>query len=37
VTPSLEIIIRIGSAARVFLIMALWEWAAPRRRLIAGR
>ena len=36
-SPSLEIIVRIGGAALVFSVMALWEWGAPRRRLAAGR
>jgi len=36
-TPNLEILVRVGGAALVFAIMALWEWSAPRRRLVAGR
>jgi sterol desaturase/sphingolipid hydroxylase (fatty acid hydroxylase superfamily) len=36
-TPQLEIIVRVGGAALVFAIMALWEWYAPRRRLSVGR
>ncbi len=36
-SPNLEIVVRIGGAALVFSAMALWEWAAPRRRLVAGR
>jgi sterol desaturase/sphingolipid hydroxylase (fatty acid hydroxylase superfamily) len=36
-TAHLEIIVRVGAAALVFSAMALWEWAAPRRRLEAGR
>lgn len=36
-SPSLEIIVRIGGAALVFTVMALWEWRAPRRRLAGGR
>jgi sterol desaturase/sphingolipid hydroxylase (fatty acid hydroxylase superfamily) len=36
-TVNLEIIVRVGAAASVFSAMALWEWAAPRRRLEAGR
>jgi sterol desaturase/sphingolipid hydroxylase (fatty acid hydroxylase superfamily) len=35
--PSLEIAVRAGAYAVVFAGMALWEWAAPRRRLTAGR
>jgi len=34
---NLEIILRIGGAALVFSVTALWEWAAPRRQLVAGR
>jgi sterol desaturase/sphingolipid hydroxylase (fatty acid hydroxylase superfamily) len=36
-SPGLEIAIRVGGAAAVFAAMALWEWFAPRRRLVAGR
>ena len=36
-SPSLEIAVRVGSYAVVFGAMALWEWLAPRRRLVAGR
>jgi len=36
-SPGLEIAIRVGGSATVFAAMALWEWFAPRRRLIAGR
>ena len=36
-SPSVEIAVRVGGAAVVFAIMALWEWYAPRRRLTAGR
>ncbi len=36
-SPSLEIAVRIGSAALVFTAMALWEWRAPRRQLAVGR
>ena len=36
-SPSLELAIRVGGAAAVFAVMAIWEWYAPRRHLIAGR
>jgi sterol desaturase/sphingolipid hydroxylase (fatty acid hydroxylase superfamily) len=36
-SPSLELAIRVGGAAAVFASMAIWEWYAPRRRMIAGR
>ncbi|HZL31659.1 MAG TPA: sterol desaturase family protein [Pseudolabrys sp.] len=36
-TPHLEMIIRVGATALIFTVMVLWEWAAPRRNLIAGR
>lgn len=36
-SPGLEIVVRVGAAALVFSAMALWEWAAPRRLLTAGR
>jgi len=36
-SPSVEIAVRVGGAAVVFAIMALWEWYAPRRHLTAGR
>ncbi len=36
-TPGLEMVVRVGAAALVFVSMALWEWYAPRRRLSAGR
>jgi sterol desaturase/sphingolipid hydroxylase (fatty acid hydroxylase superfamily) len=36
-SPSLELAIRVGGAAAVFAAMAIWEWYAPRRRMIAGR
>jgi len=36
-SPSLEIAVRVGCYAAVFAAMAVWEWLAPRRRLIAGR
>jgi len=36
-SPSLELAIRVGGAAAVFAVMAIWEWYAPRRRIIAGR
>lgn len=36
-SPNLEIAVRLGCFAAVFIAMALWEWFAPRRRLTAGR
>ncbi len=36
-SPGLELAIRVGGAAAVFAAMALWEWLAPHRHLIAGR
>jgi sterol desaturase/sphingolipid hydroxylase (fatty acid hydroxylase superfamily) len=36
-SPNVEIAVRVGGAAVVFAIMALWEWFAPRRHLTAGR
>lgn len=36
-SPTLEIVLRVGGALLVFGVMALWEWAAPRRALLAGR
>jgi sterol desaturase/sphingolipid hydroxylase (fatty acid hydroxylase superfamily) len=36
-SPSLEIVVRVGCYGVVFAAMALWEWLAPRRHLIAGR
>jgi len=36
-SPGLVTAIRVGAAVAVFAAMALWEWLAPRRRLIAGR
>ena len=36
-SPSLEIAVRIGGSAGVFAALMLWEWLAPRRRLVAGR
>ncbi len=36
-SPSLEIVVRVGSYAVVFAGMALWEWFAPRRMLTVGR
>jgi sterol desaturase/sphingolipid hydroxylase (fatty acid hydroxylase superfamily) len=36
-SPSLEIVIRVGGAAVVFAAMALWEWFAPCRKLSIGR
>jgi sterol desaturase/sphingolipid hydroxylase (fatty acid hydroxylase superfamily) len=37
VFPGLEIAIRIAGAAAIFAALALWEWRAPRRKLVAGR
>jgi sterol desaturase/sphingolipid hydroxylase (fatty acid hydroxylase superfamily) len=36
-SPSFEIAVRVGAYAGAFAGMALWEWLAPRRRLVAGR
>jgi sterol desaturase/sphingolipid hydroxylase (fatty acid hydroxylase superfamily) len=36
-SPSVEIAVRVGCYASVFVAMALWEWSAPRRRLTVGR
>jgi len=36
-SPSLEIAVRVGGAAAVFAVLALWEWLAPRRHLTVGR
>jgi sterol desaturase/sphingolipid hydroxylase (fatty acid hydroxylase superfamily) len=36
-SPTLEMVLRVGAAALVLTVMALWEWAAPRRLLAAGR
>ena len=36
-SASVEIFVRAGGAALVFTVMALWEWVAPRRQMIAGR
>jgi sterol desaturase/sphingolipid hydroxylase (fatty acid hydroxylase superfamily) len=36
-SPSLEIGVRVGGSAAIFAGLALWEWLAPRRRLVAGR
>src|SRR6202049_2421674 len=36
-SPSLEIVIRVGGAAVVFAAMALWEWFAPCRKLSIAR
>jgi len=33
----LEIVVRVGCYAAVFASLALWEWFAPRRTLVAGR
>jgi sterol desaturase/sphingolipid hydroxylase (fatty acid hydroxylase superfamily) len=35
--PSLEIALRLGCAAAVFAVMAVWELLAPRRNLSVGR
>lgn len=36
-SPGLVIAIRVGGAAAIFAGLALWEWCAPRRALVAGR
>lgn len=36
-SPHIEPILRLGSAALIFTAMALWEWRTPRRKLAAGR
>ncbi|MGH6682464.1 MAG: sterol desaturase family protein [Pseudolabrys sp.] len=36
-SPSLEIVVRVGGSAAIFACLALWEWLAPRRALVAGR
>ena len=36
-SPGLAIAVRVGAAAAVFITMALWEWRAPRRKLVTGR
>ena len=36
-SPQAEIAVRLGIAAALFAALALWEWRAPRRRLVAGR
>src|SRR5690348_1481438 len=36
-SPSTAIAIRVGAAAAVFAVMALWEWLAPRRHPTVGR
>jgi sterol desaturase/sphingolipid hydroxylase (fatty acid hydroxylase superfamily) len=36
-SPKVEVAIRLGTAATLFTAFALWEWQAPRRRLVAGR
>jgi sterol desaturase/sphingolipid hydroxylase (fatty acid hydroxylase superfamily) len=36
-SPALIIAIRVGCYAAVFATLALWEWSAPRRKLVAGR
>jgi sterol desaturase/sphingolipid hydroxylase (fatty acid hydroxylase superfamily) len=36
-SPGLIIAVRVGAYAVVFAAMALWEWWAPRRKLMAGR
>ena len=37
VSPEAVTTIRVGAAAAIFTAMALWEWYAPRRKLVAGR
>jgi sterol desaturase/sphingolipid hydroxylase (fatty acid hydroxylase superfamily) len=36
-SPGLAIAVRIAGAAAIFAALALWEWWAPRRKLVAGR
>jgi sterol desaturase/sphingolipid hydroxylase (fatty acid hydroxylase superfamily) len=36
-TPTLEIILRLGAFAAVFAALAAWEVLAPRRKLLVGR
>jgi sterol desaturase/sphingolipid hydroxylase (fatty acid hydroxylase superfamily) len=36
-SPALEIVVRIGSYAAVFALLACWEWLRPRRALAQGR
>jgi sterol desaturase/sphingolipid hydroxylase (fatty acid hydroxylase superfamily) len=36
-TPETQIAVRLGLAAGLFALLALWEWRAPLRRLEAGR
>ena len=36
-TPASQIAIRLGAAAGLFALLALWEWRAPHRRREAGR
>jgi sterol desaturase/sphingolipid hydroxylase (fatty acid hydroxylase superfamily) len=36
-TPESQIAIRLGAAAGLFALLALWEWRAPHRRREAGR
>jgi len=36
-TPGLELALRLGIAATIFALLALWELAAPRRKLSVGR
>lgn len=36
-SAQVEIAVRLGTAATLFAALALWEWRAPRRRLVVGR
>ena len=36
-TPETQIAVRLGLAAGLFALLALWEWRAPHRRHVAGR
>ena len=36
-SPGLAIAVRVAGAAAIFAGLALWEWRAPRRKLVAGR
>jgi sterol desaturase/sphingolipid hydroxylase (fatty acid hydroxylase superfamily) len=36
-SPTAEILVRVGAYAAVFAALAAWEFAAPRRALLAGR
>jgi sterol desaturase/sphingolipid hydroxylase (fatty acid hydroxylase superfamily) len=36
-SPAMATAVRVAGAAAVFAVLALWEWRAPRRKLVAGR